>query len=190
MDLETKAALHAEVYALAQKYHIPPLAIYAKENFTRLLEVFKDRVADGYLACVRAAEIVYTKTPDTNRGLRDVLITGFTRYHGELSKPENESVLEGCPKYCIDIVKQHVKGETHILKIKGGATIGKNSKDVLLPTFKMDSCGRCGGSDISPTYRWSYGMRVGWCQNCADDVPFHVPEAWLKLHGLRDLEPT
>ncbi|KAI4088817.1 MAG: hypothetical protein LQ344_005794 [Seirophora lacunosa] len=60
---------NAAVYALAEKYDIPALKNLAKEKFEARCRGF--RWADANL--VVALEMVYSSTPETDRGLRDIM---------------------------------------------------------------------------------------------------------------------
>lgn len=109
MKNDETAALHAEVYALGRKYDIPPLAELARVHFTQYPTIMKCKFDDkkiGYLACLKAASIVYNKTPDTDRALRDVLIAIVKKNNmaDYLDDSESDKIFDEAPgtgKHCV-----------------------------------------------------------------------------------------
>lgn len=101
IDVSGEAALHAEVYALARKYDISPLADFAKSHFKRLplAASMRSDEAKGYIACIKAANIIYKTTPQSDRGLRDVVVTFVKDYHPAIFSKDsgNEKIFEESP---------------------------------------------------------------------------------------------
>lgn len=111
LDLDRQAALHAEVYALAHKYDIPSLVEYTEKLFLDMSKPTNDR--KGHLACIRAANIVYKKTPETDRGLRDILLWLTYYGHGAIFQmnPDEKAIFDECPEFAIDYAKQKTAGK-------------------------------------------------------------------------------
>lgn len=65
----SRLTLHIEMYSLADKYNVTRLGERAIDRFKRILA--EAWVIDECMPCVRT---IYESTPNSNRGLRDVII--------------------------------------------------------------------------------------------------------------------
>lgn len=77
----------AEMYAIADKYDAEALKEIVKLKFSQALENRKlvhDQVED----LVRAINIIYTTTPSSDRGLRNLLMPYFRQYRLDPRKDE------------------------------------------------------------------------------------------------------
>jgi hypothetical protein len=96
--------LHAELYAVADKYGLPSLADHAKSRFIATIHDSWDPY--GFLESINA---IYTLTPGSNRGLRDVAVAR-TRLQGKKDFPEGRAhalmkrICLQVPEYAFDIV--------------------------------------------------------------------------------------
>jgi hypothetical protein len=68
-------SLHAMVYALAEKYHIPGLKSVALEKFRKEADIWWESPC-----FLRAAEVVYSSTMDQDRPMRDIVIDTFVQH--------------------------------------------------------------------------------------------------------------
>ncbi|EME84695.1 uncharacterized protein MYCFIDRAFT_210949 [Pseudocercospora fijiensis CIRAD86] len=97
---ESHLILHAQVYALAEKYDIPSLKYLSKRKFEMAAACYYDapELAD-------AIEYVYTSTIDQDRGLRDVILQLF-RSHPQLANTQDIfSVIKDTPSLALDLWK-------------------------------------------------------------------------------------
>lgn len=67
--------IHATMYSLGDKYEVERLCERAKEKFQSCL--YDHWNSEDF---IEAVQIVYSTTPDTNRGLRDVVVESFQTY--------------------------------------------------------------------------------------------------------------
>lgn len=91
---------HTRVYALAEKYDIPPLKSLAKAKFEMAMACYYDspEFAD-------AIEEVYCTTIDSDRGLRDVVLQAF-RSHPQLASTQDVfGVIKETPTLAFDLWK-------------------------------------------------------------------------------------
>ncbi|KAL8933007.1 MAG: hypothetical protein Q9216_006564 [Gyalolechia sp. 2 TL-2023] len=79
---------HASLYGLGDKYGIPPLCKYAATRFHDAIQSTSD--ATAILNCVRA---VYGSTPDSNRVLRDRVISEITQRSSAVATNESSNKL-------------------------------------------------------------------------------------------------
>lgn len=90
--------LHIEMYSLADKYDVPKLGELAIANFKATLTVTKS--SGDYLPCVRA---IYESTPDSNTGLRrvivDYVVNRNSAYRGKISEPLLKAAFIEAPQF-------------------------------------------------------------------------------------------
>ena len=104
------AILHAAMFAVADKYNIAALGDVAKNKFE---EAIKEDVLDtGYFMDV--IEYVYSTTPESNRGLRDLIVFQTqTRGGTIMAVPELNSRLEEIisttPHFAIDLIQKSLQ---------------------------------------------------------------------------------
>lgn len=75
--------LHAELYAVAEKYQVPALKPLVTEKFSRACARFWDR--DEF---VGAARCVFASTPERDWGLRGVVVKTLFEHLGVLIEKE------------------------------------------------------------------------------------------------------
>lgn len=68
-------SIHADMYALGDKYQVKGLCTLAASKFSACLHHHWD--SKDFITAVQA---VYSSTPDSNRGLRDVVVKAFQKY--------------------------------------------------------------------------------------------------------------
>ena len=99
---------HAEVYAIADKYDLPELSELAMSKFSKELMWDHDRTE-----FLRSVPKVYDLTPDSNRGLRDVVVA-YVRQHAEELREGKElaslfdSVAHSVPGFAADLLIQYM----------------------------------------------------------------------------------
>jgi hypothetical protein len=91
--------VHAQVYALAEKYSVDGLKELALEKFEK--EVESHWNTDDFL---QAAEVVYTSTVESDRGMRDIVLRTFYRHHSLLGKREGKDVVKNVENIAYDLV--------------------------------------------------------------------------------------
>ena len=67
--MNTALALHVEIYAIGDKYHLPRLCKFARIQYKERLPRIKDHKV--FLSLI---PLVYESTPGSNRGIRDIVI--------------------------------------------------------------------------------------------------------------------
>ena len=103
-EASSELRLHAELYAAADKYGLPSLADYAKSRY--IATVHESSSPYDFLESIDA---IYTLTPESDRGLRDVAVAR-TRLHGIHDFPEEKAqalmrkICLQVPEYAFDIV--------------------------------------------------------------------------------------
>ncbi|KAF2134723.1 hypothetical protein P153DRAFT_380535 [Dothidotthia symphoricarpi CBS 119687] len=77
VEIATPLSVHATMYALGDKYHVDGLCQLATSKFDSCLHYHWN--SEDF---IDAVQIVYSSTPDTNRGLRDVVLKAFNIHFG------------------------------------------------------------------------------------------------------------
>lgn len=99
-EQESHLVLHAQVYALGEKYDIPCLKQLAKQKFEMAAACYYDAAE-----LAEAIELVYQSTVDTDRGLRDVVVQLFTM-HPQLAQTQDMyAVIKDTPGLALDLWK-------------------------------------------------------------------------------------
>ncbi|GAB7359802.1 hypothetical protein MBLNU230_g6971t1 [Neophaeotheca triangularis] len=99
-EAESHLLLHTKVYALAEKYDIPSLKPLAKRKFEMAMACYYDspEFAD-------AIEEVYDSTPDSDRGLRNIVLQAF-KMHPQLANTQDVySVIKSTPCLAAELFK-------------------------------------------------------------------------------------
>lgn len=101
-EVTNPLTIHATMYALADKYQVSGLGQIAKDKFESCL--FHHIHSEDF---VSAVQIVYTSTPDSNRGLRDLVIKAFLdHFHVDVLKiPGLEAKLDTIDELSIQLIK-------------------------------------------------------------------------------------
>lgn len=123
------AVLHAEMYALGEKYLIPDLKAYAKKEFGKSFASLP-RTQLRLIVCA-----VYTLTPDTDRDLRD-LVVGFAA--------ENIVSLLQCDALS-DCVLEHPEFGFEVLQQVVQIVLKKNAR-----SYRSQGCRHCPAMDDDP----------------------------------------
>lgn len=154
IDYAYDTALHAKVYAIAEKYNIKPLKDLARTKF----EKAADRDWDSPYFPITTG-FVYTSTPPDDRGLRDIVIK-LSKDHLKslLDRPEFESMMEDNG----DFGKDLVKAIAHRLELEPGTATYKCCACKKLTTAWLNpdrnfACPSCGAS-------YSYALWSIWKQ--------------------------
>jgi hypothetical protein len=77
IQISTPLSIHADMYALGDKYQVAGLQYLAASKFKACLA--HHRNSPDFIT---ALQTVYTSTPDSNRMLRDVVVQGFKDHFG------------------------------------------------------------------------------------------------------------
>jgi hypothetical protein len=85
---ETELSIHAQMYALADKYGIHDLKDLARDKFEEAAT--RDWNGGGF---PRAVQVVYTSTSENDHGLRDVVVDTIGRHKRLLEKAEVEALV-------------------------------------------------------------------------------------------------
>jgi hypothetical protein len=135
---------HAEMYQLADKYDITDLASLAKKNYNALLTQSWD--ASSFLDSLVC---VYTTTPDSDRGLRDV-----AAYHAKLHGRELEEsptlwnkligLREVIPSFTLDVLRLFFKSP-----LSGWCSACRSNQDVEAIQLRCKKCHK-GGASSAP----------------------------------------
>ncbi|KAI4664486.1 uncharacterized protein J4E88_010738 [Alternaria novae-zelandiae] len=80
--------LHTKIYEIADKYEVKGLKDLAREKFKRSCEQFWDN--DVFAV---AAHHVFSTTPDSDKGLRDLVSLTISKHMCLMDKPEIEALL-------------------------------------------------------------------------------------------------
>ena len=91
---------HAQMYSLADRYGIGGLKSLAQQKFKP--------AARRYWASqdfAPAVHIVYTSTPDEDRGLRDIVTETIDEHRNLIKKPEMEMMVKDLPLLAFDLLK-------------------------------------------------------------------------------------
>jgi hypothetical protein len=92
--------IHAKVYALAEQYAVEGLKVVALGKFRDEARVHW--ASEDFL---QAAELVYTSTPEHDRGLRDVIRNTFNEHRTGLMDRENvKRYLRDVPDLAYDVL--------------------------------------------------------------------------------------
>ena len=85
---EYQLLLHVKMYEIADKYEVRGLKDLAREKFQRSCKQFWDN--DVFAV---AAHHVFSTTPDSDKGLRDLVSLTISKHMGLMDKPEIEALL-------------------------------------------------------------------------------------------------
>jgi hypothetical protein len=101
--------VHAELYAIADKYDIALLASEARLRYYRATLMLRDH--EAFLNSIHS---IYDLTPGTNRGLRDVAIACARRHREELMQGEKipalfKSVCHDIPAFSADMLESFMQ---------------------------------------------------------------------------------
>lgn len=77
VQLEYPLTIHADMYALGDKYEVQGLSTKALDKFKKSLQYHWN--SEDF---INATQIAYTTTPESNRGLRDAVVRAIKDYFG------------------------------------------------------------------------------------------------------------
>jgi hypothetical protein len=102
VEVENPLTIHATMYALGDKYQVDGLSQLAKEKFESCLHHHAH--SEDFITAVQLA---YSSTPDTNRGLRDVVLGAFrTQFNIDITKmPGAEAKLDTIDELSFLLIK-------------------------------------------------------------------------------------
>jgi hypothetical protein len=94
--------IHAAMYALGDKYQVQGLSQIAKEKFESCLHHHAN--SSDF---VSAVQVAYTSTPESNRGLRDAVLSAFRAHFGvDVAKiPGAEARLDAIDELSLHLIK-------------------------------------------------------------------------------------
>jgi hypothetical protein len=96
--------LHCQVYALAEKYAIKALKILARQKFQKALENI-----DVDTRLFEVVEEIYSSTPDSDRGLRDIVVSKiYSEIQHWLRQTEFRQALTETSSFCVDLLRETV----------------------------------------------------------------------------------
>jgi hypothetical protein len=102
VEVENPLTIHATMYALGDKYQVDGLSQLAREKFESCLHHHAH--SEDFITAVQLA---YSSTPDTNRGLRDVVLSAFrTQFNIDITKmPGAEAKLDTIDELSFLLIK-------------------------------------------------------------------------------------
>ena len=102
VEVANPLTIHATMYALGDKYQVDGLSDLAKKKFESCLHHHAS--SEDFLTAVQVA---YSMTPDTNRGLRDVVVKAFlTHFQVDLAGiPDIEAKLATIDELSLLLIK-------------------------------------------------------------------------------------
>lgn len=86
---DTEIIIHAKVYALADKYGIHDLKDVARAKFSEAAS--RDWDSSSF---PRAIQTVYSSTPESNQGLRDIVVSTISQHKELLERTEVETLAK------------------------------------------------------------------------------------------------
>lgn len=107
---KTRLHVHAQMYSLGDKYDLPGLKKEAARRFNEDIRIPGDSKSE-ILTLLSVVPIVYTTTPDTDRGLRNHVVRQVFQRYGIASKhfvEELDTALE-VRQFARDIIVLHSK---------------------------------------------------------------------------------
>lgn len=107
---KTRLHVHAQMYSLGDKYDLPGLKKEAARRFNEDIRIPGDSKSE-ILTLLSVVPIVYTTTPDTDRGLRNHVVRQVFQRYGIASKhfvEELDTALE-IRQFARDIIVLHSK---------------------------------------------------------------------------------
>jgi hypothetical protein len=106
IQISTPLSIHADMYALGDKYQVAGLQNVAASKFKACLA--HHRNSPDFIT---ALQTVYTSTPDSNRMLRDVVVQGFKDHFGiDITKdPAIEAKLDTIDELSIALLSSWPK---------------------------------------------------------------------------------
>ena len=110
---KTRLHVHAQIYSLGDKYDIPSLKKEAARRFREDVGVPGHRKRET-LTLLSVVDKIYTTTPDSDRGLRDLVVRQIFQRYNTASKhfvEELDNALE-VRQFARDLVVLHRKGPT------------------------------------------------------------------------------
>jgi hypothetical protein len=99
-ESESHLFLHAQVYALAEKYDIPSLKQLARQKFEVATACYYDAPE-----LTDAIRYVFSSTVDSDRGLRGVVVQLFKRHPQLATTPDMNAVIRETPSLALDLFK-------------------------------------------------------------------------------------
>lgn len=100
---DTILGTHVEMYAMADKYNIRGLKMLAEEKFARAASQYWNN--EELPAVMRS---VYSTTPDSDTGLRSIVVKTIAEHMGLFKKLEVESVIRNINGLAFDLLKYMV----------------------------------------------------------------------------------
>ena len=140
IDDNGKAPLiaHARMYAIADKYSVPLLKELAKERFATCLKNIESKGIQSLdiPTLATAIEIIYTTTPDSDRGLRDAIIPIMIQFKTQLRASDEFMGL---------IMSNLGEGEFAVEVIDAFANLGRATEC----TWHCKDCKRTGSGAVT-----------------------------------------
>ena len=140
IDDNGKAPLvaHARMYAIADKYSVPLLKELAKERFATCLKNIESKGIQSLdiPTLATAIEIIYTTTPDSDRGLRDAIIPIMIQFKTQLRASDEFMGL---------IMSNLGEGEFAVEVIDAFANLGRATEC----TWRCKDCKRTGSGAVT-----------------------------------------
>ncbi len=134
----TPLTFHATMYSMAEKYEIRALKLLAKEKFERALKHTRNWSYDGLFDAI---PLIYSATPEQDRGLRDLVVAAANANARTLKHNEEfQEVLKEVNDFTLDLLGVVWKAEDDIDKA-GARSPATVVAGVGLFRFRCDACG-------------------------------------------------
>lgn len=137
IEVANPLTIHATMYALADKYQVDGLSSLAKEKFYSCLHHHVN--SEDFVAAV---QIAYGATPESNRGLRDMVVKAFlTHFKVDVTKiPGFEAKLESIDELSFLLikawpVKTEVPNTTEVVSLFGRPPPSASTLPITRGTF-------------------------------------------------------
>ncbi|KAI7240294.1 hypothetical protein KC343_g7155 [Hortaea werneckii] len=132
-DGDAGSIMHAKVYALGSKYQIPSLQSTSLKKFEAAAALAWD--SEEF---VHAVHLVYTTTPDSDKGLRDIAAHVILEHEKELcDKPAMEAVVRSFDGLAYNLFKSQTKRPKPEAEALSAAIVTIRTNPVAFITAKV-----------------------------------------------------
>lgn len=103
---QRRLLLHVDLYALADRYDIGGLATLARDNYNGRVDFGADA-----LCAIETIPRIYASTPESNRGLRDIVVRGIKKHSEDVfnvpaAKAQFYEIFLETPQFALDMVSK------------------------------------------------------------------------------------
>ena len=108
-DDEPAATFHARVYSAGDYFQLPHLKKSAVDNFCDIAHA-EPKNLEQAVSCLQAAPEIYSGTPESDKRLRNVVITTTKRHIYGLLLADNKhaELIKSIPSFALDLLQSRV----------------------------------------------------------------------------------